>query len=80
VVGAEIVVVCVELDHDPIGEDEDAVDDAEDDFADGAVDEIKVCHVGCACEVQLESWWVDEGDLSCADQWNHVCKRAEQDR
>lgn len=63
----EPVIVGIQLDEVTVGQDGQGRDNVEDDLADRLLDQEAVSNIGGVGEVELQSRWVDEGDLCCSD-------------
>ena len=63
----EVVCICVELEQESIWESEHGIDYAENDAANGIVDEREIGNIGSTGEVKFEDWWIDKRYLSGSD-------------
>ena len=63
----EPVVVGIEFDKEAVGKDSHARDDTKDGVSYGLFNQEAVCDVGGIGKVELESWWVDKGNLRSPD-------------
>lgn len=75
----EVVVLCIKCQQEAVGKGEHAVDDGENDASHSTINGGEVGYVGSTGKVQFQEWWVDESDLSGANEWNDVGQGTQKD-